>query len=190
MTFAPRSKTPHEPEVPKVAMRWFGPGVPVNNVTEGDMLLIRSGAFVSRIIRFGERLRGHGDAAWCNHAAIVVNSTTLAEAGATGVRLVPIEKYTAARVALVQAQVPRNQLVETSDFAMWSVGIRYGWLSIAAIVLDILTGLHLSFSGSDRMICSAMACRAWERLGLIGDKDPMVTMPSDLARWLNVIPPK
>jgi hypothetical protein len=71
----------------------------------------------------------------------------------------------------------------------WANGVKYGFAAFAAIVINILFGVHLSFSTGNSMICSAMAARAWERLNLIPDCNPMVVMPSDLARYFGAVPP-
>jgi hypothetical protein len=36
------------------------------------------------------------------------------------------------------------------------------------------------------MVCSGLACRAHERLGLVPDKDPSMITPADMARYYGI----
>ena len=71
-------------------------------------------------------------------------------------------------------------------FARRAVGSSYGYLSIFADAFNALTGLELSLSLGDRMVCSTQATRALERAGLIPDRAPAAVAPAHLAAYFGV----
>ena len=59
---------------------------------------------------------------------------------------------------------------------------QYGWLTIASIVLTLLTNSKLVFGMVGTAICSGFVAQALVRTGIIFDKPPSNMMPADLAQ--------
>lgn len=162
----------------------------------GDLLLIKTNHFVSKVIRWGQRDYGK-EAIW-NHVAVVVGNRQIVEALTKGVVLSSIDKYleTDVRVLSVKAQLlspnfNQKHIIDTAmranarAFACSCVGQSYGWLTIAAIVLKIFTKGRLGFGISGTSICSGLAARSLERLGYDWNPwDPAELTPAFLASYL------
>lgn len=146
---------------------------------EGDVLFVRTNHFVSKLIRFGQRDYGPEDAQW-NHVALVVGGGTIVEALTGGVVLSPLSKYLASdtRVgtSLIHGASPGLPMVaETQSgvdmranavaFARSCVGESYGWATIAAIAVKVLTKGRIDFGVQGTSICSGLVARALERMG-------------------------
>ena len=178
--------------VPPSTFALFPAGTPIV-AQAGDLVLVRHGSVMAKIIRFGQRIRYRGDMrrwSWANHAAIAVSNTSLIEQQARGGTLVSFADYVAEDVAVVHVSMTDSQRADVVAFTWWTLNIGYGWLSIAGIVWDLLTGFHLSIGSGLRMICSAAASRAIEHGGhFIPDRLPEVVMPADLCRMFNVVLP-
>lgn len=202
------SKYPPTSTAPRAAT--VAAGVPL---LPGDVLLTRSTGVVGALIRFGERTHYHGwwnalrhaaawlvgaaahprpdDPAWCNHAAVYVGDGMVIEALAGGLTLSPISKYGVAdyRIARLQTAEPTAGLFERQAAvayarAMLERHCSYGWLSIASIILQLLTPTRLDISWDGAMICSAFAAQCWEHAGVIlPTRSSLTTMPADFWRW-------
>ena len=176
----------------------------------GDVLLCHSDAFVSKLIRFGETVRYHGwrkglqmlvgrwtapvdDPTWANHAAVYVGDGQLIEALGSGLVMSPVSKYgpdayRVAPLAEIRQDVSAEARADLVAFAKAQL-LRhgpYGWLSIASIVVQILTPSKLDLSYDGALICSAFAAQCWEHAGLIlPTRSSLTTSPADLAAWLD-----
>jgi uncharacterized protein YycO len=163
----------------------------------GDLLLIRTDHFVSKLIRFGQR--GYGkDAAQWNHVAICVGGGKIVEALTSGVVLSSASKYPAVDVLAVSTrswqQEGKGVMFDFADAAMRAnacsfarscVGERYGWPTIAAIAVKVLTRGKVDFGVEGTSICSGLAARALERLGYDWNPwDPAELTPAYLAKTL------
>jgi hypothetical protein len=161
----------------------------------GDFLLTRGHTFVSRMIRFGERLRIHGedrDFAWFNHAALVVSADgDLVEALGRGVVRSHASKYLAKDYVVVRTHAAPHDVRQVLAFAEWVVEQRakYGFLTLASLALTMLTGSKLTFFVDGRYICSGFVARAMERTGTLFDRDPVHITPADLAKYYGACPP-
>jgi hypothetical protein len=72
-----------------------------------------------------------------------------------------------------------------TSFARSCVGERYGWLTIAAIAVKVLTRGRLDFGIQGTTICSGLAARCAERLGYNWNPfDPAELTPAYLAKVL------
>src|SRR5262245_56939346 len=92
-----RSMRRHEfSRVPRKSVEAFAPGVPATDFQPGGFILTHGNAWTSKIIRFGQRLRIHGDDrkyAYWNHAALIVNDDgALVEALGAGVERTNISR--------------------------------------------------------------------------------------------------
>jgi hypothetical protein len=179
--------------VPASTFTIFPAGTPITGAVAGDLVLVAHSSIMARLIRFGQRIRYRGvlrPFAWANHAAITVSTTQLVEQQARGGTLVMLADYAAKDVALVRIDYSPDQLAEVVNFSRWTLGIGYGWLSIAGVVWDLLTGFHLSVGSGLRMICSAASSRALEHGGIYTpDRLPEAVMPADLCRYFGVTLP-
>jgi cell wall-associated NlpC family hydrolase len=161
----------------------------------GDFILTHGDAFFSKMIRFGERLRVHGDDrkfTWFNHAALVIDDKgTLAEALATGVVRSPAEKYRPKEYVVVPSGASPEDVAEVLEFADWVLDTRheYGKLTIVSIAFTLLTGSKFTFFVDGEFICSGFVARAMERTGVIFNRDPVHITPADLAKYYNATPP-
>lgn len=132
----------------------------------GDLILIQQrGNFFSSLIRFGQRLRFRGDDrkyAWCNHVAIVVNSSHIVEALVRGVSEDSLSHYlnNPKRYVFrfVDTGLSDTDRKEAVDYALAHVGDLYDWPAILGLGLTCLTGRKFSllrFPGT--FVCSEIA---------------------------------
>jgi len=134
----------------------------------GDLVFVHSDDFVSRVIRFGQRLRsGWSAGAFWNHVAILdeqVGTTwTVIQATGHGVTqgstLAQVDPHGTRRIVRLPPGVDRGKLVA---FARDQVSDDYGFLTIASIAFNLLTPqfMHLDFRRGGTWICSALAAGA------------------------------
>ena len=156
----------------------------------GDLLLIRTNHFVSKLIRFGQRGYGKDAARW-NHVAVYVGGGQIVEALTQGVVLSKADKYPYLDTQPIKAQ-PRGLVLgeyggamrgNASMFARTCVGEKYGWATIAAIAVKTLTKGRIDFGIQGTSICSGLAARSLERLGYnFNPWDPAELTPAYLAK--------
>lgn len=179
----------------------------------GDIILVRSVGVIGSLIRFGERIRCLGwpatlawaarralrieapdtpaDPWYISHAAVVVSGGQIIEALAGGLTANPDTKYADA----VTVVVPLARLLpDVTDATRARVDIyardqlarhdRYGWLSIATIIAQLVTPLRLDISWDGAMICSAFAAECLMTAGYcLPTRSALTTMPSDIAAF-------
>lgn len=165
----------------------------LNDLRPGDIVLVHTDHFVSKLIRFGQR--GYGEFSRWNHVAIVVASgedPTLIEALTKGVEENPLSKYPAENVKLIPVQPRGLVLTNTIDmrynaalFAVSCKGEEYGFVTILAIALKTLFKGRFNFGVQGTSICSGLAARSLERLGYdFNPWDPAELTPAYLAKTL------
>jgi uncharacterized protein YycO len=160
----------------------------------GDFILVKTHHLASRLIRFGQRGYGHDAAQW-NHVALYVGDGEIVEALTSGVCLSAADKYPAEDVRVVGVHPRRagdtpgqgsEMRLNAADFARSCVGEHYGWPTIAAIAVKVLTKGRVDFGISGTSICSGLAARALERLGYDWNPyDPAELTPAYLAKTFN-----
>jgi uncharacterized protein YycO len=196
--FAGMKRAPFQ-RVPRAEVKCFRPGEEASRYVAGDFILTHGDAWTSKLIRFGQRLRIHGDdrryTHW-NHAAVITSdSGDLIEALGAGVTRTHISKYTAKELHLVRVGASPEDRKQTVDFARWAAGLtggprhRYGFLTIVSIAYTLLTGGKFTFAIDGEAICSGLVARAMERTGAIFNRTPTHVMPADLAKYYDVEPP-
>lgn len=183
----------------------------VASLLPGDVILTRSKGLVGSLIRFGERVRYLGwggalawlatrilsihrpdtpdDPWWVNHAAVSVGGGNLIEALAAGLTLSPASKYAGRPVVIVRVADLRRDLTDAdrARLVLYARGQlarhdRYGWLSIASIILQLVTPLRLDISWDGALTCSAFAAYCLQHAGIVlPTLSPLTTMPADLA---------
>ncbi len=158
----------------------------------GDVLLVHTNHLVSRLIRFGQRGYGPEYARW-NHVCLFVGEGQIVEALTKGVVLSPADKYPESDVRVVEVKAPglatagceKAMRVNAAAFARSCIGEEYGWATIAAIALKVLTRGKFQFGVQGSSICSGLCARALERLGYdFNPWDPAELTPAFLAKEL------
>lgn len=177
----------------------------------GDILLTRSPGIIGALIRYGERVRYSGwpaslawaarrtvgvarpdsrdDPWWVNHAAVYVGDGQIIEALAAGLTISPAAKYDPSRLVVVPLAQLRPDVTDTDRaravayaHRQLAAHDRYGWLSIASIVLQLVTPLRLDLSYDGALICSAFAGYCLMTAGVVlPTLSALTTMPADLA---------
>jgi uncharacterized protein YycO len=144
----------------------------------GDFLLVHGRDFVDRLISLGTRSK------WTHAALVVDEQGTLVEATSGGVHYAAISKYERYDRLLVRLPLSDEDRAEVHDFAvtMAEQHERYGFLTIAAIVLKLITRLRLVLKLDGTFICSEFVARALGQGGVIWERDPALMAPCDLAR--------
>ena len=131
----------------------------------GDLAFCHSRGLASRLIRLGEWIRLKNNR--YNHVAVLqgynpdTGHTLVWQAEAAGVtdhrRLCEIAPGGTVEVVAAPWQVFPHKVVA---FMRQETGAKYGFLSIAAIALDILTPSAMDFRKGGTWICSAVAGEA------------------------------
>ncbi len=178
----------------------------------GDFILTHGDAWTSKMIRFGQRLRIHGDdrvyTHW-NHAAIIVDpGGDIVEALGRGVTRRNLDAYKPREYVIVRIATAKEDRDQAVRFARWATGevdaaagaelpphkrkrVRYGYLTIVSIAYALLTGGKFTFSIAGQEICSGLVARALERTGVIFSvKPPTHMMPADLAKYYGAPGPR
>jgi len=160
-------------------------GKEADTYAPGDFILVSTKGILSNIIRFGQFIRYHGKmkaySHW-NHAAMIIDKDgTIVEAVGRGVVTSNINEYKHVEYYYVSSKLnaqSRNQAVAACKSFLKD---KYGFLTIASITLELLTGIKLQFTNSNTMICSAVVGQSLWAGGVIFDTNPYQMMPADLA---------
>lgn len=155
----------------------------------GDLVLAHGKGIVSIIIRFGQWLRpSWRPYRYWNHAALVVtvlDGRVRCVQMAKHCELVWLDEVSPGGRIEVRPAPEGIDRIKAVDWALRQVGIRYSWLTIASIALQLVTPkwLDVDFHERDRaLICSALVARAWEHGGYDCPTDPFQITPAELAR--------
>lgn len=163
-------------------------------IEPGTLVFAHSNQFIGRVIRWGERLRWHGNGAFFNHVAIVdrvVDGVVyVIQAEASGVTDDKALGTVApdGKLSLVElpAGVDRDKVLE---FARAQVGSHYGYLSIVSTALDILLPLwFVSFRRKNSWFCSALVAEALRAGGWIRNWPDIYSSPTPAALRLALYP--
>jgi hypothetical protein len=159
-----------------------------DEMREGDFLLTHGDYLVSRLIRFGQRLSHEERYARWNHAVLVLSKDgRIAEALSQGVVETHVSKYEGKDYYLVRLQgvsdEDRGQMMAFANSVLSSPDrTEYGWLTIASIILTLLTTSRFVFGMVGTAICSGFVAETLVRTGVIFEKPPSHMMPADLAK--------
>jgi uncharacterized protein YycO len=165
-------KSPHS-ERPHYAVE-----TPATPVQAGDFMLVHGTDFIDRLISLGTRSK------WTHAALVIDEQGTIVEATSGGVHYANISKYAGYDHLLVRVPLSDEDRTEVHDFAvaMAEQHEKYGFLTIAAIVLKLITRLRLVLKVDGTFICSEFVARALGQGGVIWERDPALMAPVDLAR--------
>lgn len=179
--------------VAKASVERVGPGEELPAPRPGDFVLTHGRAWTSRMIRFGQRLRIHGEdrkyTHW-NHAAVIVGEDgSIIEALGGGVTRRNLSAYRPTEYHVVHIDASDADRDQVVGFAEWSVDQPYGYLTIVSIGLSLLSGGKFTFAFEGQQICSGLAARGLERTNAVFNRSPSHIMPADLAKYYEVEPP-
>jgi hypothetical protein len=164
----------------------------------GDIIMVRTNHFVSKLIRFGQRGYGKNAAQW-NHVAIYIGNGEIVEALTTGITRGFASKYPSNDVRVISTiskmyggEAPFHDTerlgvidnvlrANAANFAVSCVGEKYGFLTILAIAVKTLTKGKIDFNLQGTNICSGLAARSLERMGYnFNPYDPAELTPAYL----------
>ena len=183
--------------IPSLSIRWYPAGEHCADPQTGDILLVDHGTLASAVVEDLEKVAswrepGLRPYAWCGHAAIIrtdlPNGPTVSEMGFKGYERRPLADYRARRYAVVNFDAVAEQRLAAAQFDDAMAGADYGWLEYPAMGLDDLTGLQLSVSNADHLVCSAATMIVAGALGFMGDRLPVRTEPMRIAYWVGALP--
>ncbi len=181
----------------KGQIKRFGPdeAATAGDYMPGDFILTHGTACTSRIIIWGQKLwyrRNDRKYTKWSHAALIVSPEgDIIEALGHGVERNHLSKYTPREYTIVRidpdlaSPADRDQVVA---YAEWASKMKYGYLTIISIALNLLFGGKFSFFIDGQTICSGLVARALERTNVIFDRSPSHIMPADLAAYFEVEP--
>lgn len=165
--------------------------IPLEEAQAGDIVLCSDVGAVAAAIRFGQRFRVPKAYCWTNHVAVLTDRDAdgwfVVEATGHGVERNALDCAGRHGFVVVNTGVDEAHRSQVVSFALSQVGQRYGWLTIASIVLDLLTPARLNLQRARTWICSALAARSVEHGGrLYDDVSPFQIMPAQLAQRYGV----
>lgn len=156
----------------------------------GDFILVSTTGILAKFIRLGQFFRYHGemrDYSYWNHTAMIVDEKgTIVEARGRGVRYSHIDQYKNTEYYLVGTKLNKQNREQAVAAARSFVKDKYGWLTIASIALQLITGIEFQFSFGNSVICSALVAQSLWAGGVIINHNPYQIMPADLAAAYNV----
>ena len=167
------------------------PSIPLSKALPGDIVLCHNTGFVAKAIRFGQRLHAPWVYSEWNHVAILDNwgyAWVIIEAGAHGVGtafLDSVEYYvivSADSFPLTGGSSKTLDRAAMLSFARAAIGARYGFLTIACIVINIFTPRIISFRSPGTLICSGLGMRALEHGGAVSPVDPFQITPGEVTQ--------
>ena len=151
----------------------------------GDFILVSTDGILAKFIRFGQFIRYHGKmkpfSTW-NHAAMIIDEEgTIIEAVGRGVSYGHIDEYKDVEYYLVSTKLNKQSRDQAVTACKSFLKEQYGWLTIASITLELLTGIKLQFSINNSMICSSVVAQSLWAGGVVFNRNPYQMMPADLA---------
>ena len=185
--------------VPTSTYKIYASGEHCLDAKPGDLIVVRHKGNLPFIIRLGQkiyywrkRLLGHKEYEQVftefNHAAVVVaggKDAAIVEMEARGGHKTVLSSYQAEDYAVIKLDSAAIQKQGSADFANYCLNIDYGYLSIAAIVLNVLIGWDISLSNRS-LICSAATSLSARCQGLIPDGPDTTVLPADICRYFGV----
>ncbi len=164
-----------------------------DGLNPGDILLTRRKGWTSKLIQFGQAWRSVPEeeaySHWTHAALIFTDNGFIAEALEWGVEYEHISKYRDHDYAVVHfdfSQEDRNQIITYATSVLNARENGYGYITILAIALTMLTGWSLVFGTVGSAICSGFVAEALTRAGVIFPKPPAYCTPFDLAQLFRV----
>jgi hypothetical protein len=180
--------------VPPHTIRWFAAGEHCADSVDGDLFLIDHGTWEDRAIELAQEalLLTEPDLdgfTWCAHTAFrrgeIDSRDALSEMGARGYERRAVYDYRHHLYAVVHFEVSDDLRAISLENDESCEGLEYDWFQYAALALDDLTGAKLACAWGDSIICSTHCTLCLMGLGLFPDREPAVTVPARMAKWVN-----
>ena len=158
----------------------------------GDFLLTHQERPFSKLIRFGQRLRIHGEdrkyTHWSHAALVVSEDGDLIEVQRPGVIESNARDYKDCEYKVVHVKANDHDRQQAVEFARWCVknNGKIGRAIFFSIAINMITGGKFSFFVDGTTVCSGLVARAQERTGAIFNRAPTHIMPADLAKYYRV----
>ncbi|MGH3897258.1 MAG: hypothetical protein ACRDTA_03210 [Pseudonocardiaceae bacterium] len=169
----------------------FEPGEVATEFLPGDFILVKGHGLQGWLIRFGQKMRIHGDdrkyVDWVHAALIVDRDGTLIEAVGTGVRQISLDYYTGRHYQIFRIKTSDENRAEAVDFARRVLDnhAKYGMWSIISIALSMLTGGMFTFYRDGEYVCSGLVACALERTGSHFNRSGVNITAADLAKYFD-----
>ena len=147
----------------------------------GDVFVATGSGLFDRIVQFGQHWRFPAlDAKWSHAGIIVSDAGDTVEAQASGVRTGTLTADRQVRIIAIEPEASRQKVVA---IAKSRLGERYGWATIACLVLRLLPPARLTFGVDGSLVCSGLVALAMEGAGDDMGDTPADTYPAQLAAW-------
>ena len=148
----------------------------------GDVFVETGGGLFDRIVQFGQwwRFRNRVEYRWDHAGVITSEDGSTVEAEASGVGTYKLTPNRNVMVIAIEPEAARTQIVK---YARERIGRKYGWFTIACLVLRILPPDRLTFGISGEYVCSGLCAAAMDSAGIDMGDTPEDTYPAQLVEW-------
>jgi uncharacterized protein YycO len=171
----------------------YGAGDGASGTIPGDFILThRYHNWYSDLISFGQGIRFQGKrrpyAHWSHAAFITGYDGEIIEARGRGIIRQNIHEYKDREYHYVHLNYEMSDRLQAIAFAESCLGDGYGFLTIIALALTIMTPAGIEFGLNGTEICSALVASCLERGPYIFPKGAISMMPADLAEYFDICP--
>lgn len=150
----------------------------------GDIFVVQSRHPFDRLIRWAQGKTYVPRFSKYSHCGVVIDEAgTTAEALWTGISYGSLRNYPEHVIIPIESAYDRRMILH---WATMHIGIKYGFATIASIVLTLLTRTKWKFERSGAMICSGYVGSALMYSGHYIQDDPQWVMPAAIAKWADV----
>lgn len=177
----------------KALYKVYAPGAEPPTFNPGDFFLLRNNTFWSKLIRFGQWLRYHGENRkyidWTHTGMFIDRKGAIIEALGPGVIIDNISKYKDITYYVVNTKLSAPNRSQAVDAAKSFKKDKYGWLSDISIGSYFVTGIRVQVTTNNTINCSGLVAMALWAGGIIFNGTPQMFAPADLAAAFNVPAP-
>ncbi len=177
----------------KSAYKVYAPGEEPAATNPGDFFLLQNTTFWSKLIKFGQWLRYHGDnrkyIGWTHTGMFIDRNGSIIEAIGAGVKIDNISKYKDKLYYVVNSKLSAPNRFQTVRGAKSFQKDKYGWISDVSIGFNFLTGIRIQITANNTINCSGLVAMALWAGGIIFNGTPQMFAPADLAACFNVPSP-
>jgi uncharacterized protein YycO len=171
-----------------VTVERYRSGEQARDFVPGDFILAHRRNLISGLISQAQKRRFRGPDAtfahWTHCAMVLAADGSLVEAETLGVKRSPISRYTDDEYHLVRlgSGFERAEREHAVDYSLLQVGQAFGFLEMFGAGMYLLFGWPLRLIRGDHQICSGLVVNALQAGGQVGNLDPALTLPADLAK--------
>jgi uncharacterized protein YycO len=151
----------------------------------GDVFMVSGMSVPDRLIQFAQRRRdGNTPEAKWSHCAMCIGGDFIIEAAGThGVRINTMTAYVDMLTRVYATRGSKEQRIAACRYAHTQLGLKYDWVDIPSIGLNLLFGNPFAFHGDKKLICSWLVSNALLLEGYTLPRDACNMGPGDVA-WL------